>query len=209
MKGKLIAITVLSLALLVPGLAFAKIKLQKSRFGEPGKFTVGGGIEYYSYSDKATEPESADLGEGSSMVLAPQIGYFVMKGLEVGGILEYGTMNYKAEGADDDSGGSKFALGPMLAYYFKVSPILHPYLRGYYVHTLSESTEPDDKQEHGGYKYGVGGGVALAIGHKVGGVLKLGLDYATEVETTKPEKGDERESQQSGIRLASSICVYF
>lgn len=207
MKRHLFGITILAL-LLMPAVAFGGIKLTKSKFGEKGKFTFGGGISYESFSYKAVEPKSQDLGAGSHLSLQPSIGYFVIPGLEIGGMIDYTSESYEPEGGDESS-SSAFGLGPMVAYYYKMSPILHLYGRGYLVYTLSQEDDAQKDTELGGYKYAVGAGAAIPFGGKVGGVLKIGLDYAVQRTTQKPDQGDETAQDLGGIVLATGISLYF
>ncbi len=201
MKKNLATVVGLCL-LLVPALAFGQVKLQKARFAQKGKFHLGGGLNYSSTSSKMTKPTETDATDSSSFGFMPAIGYFVIDGLEVGAIIDY------TSSSEGDADSSRFALGPQVAYYYKASPVLYPYGRAAWVFNLSEDN--GDDAEYGGNKLRVGAGVGVAFGHKVGGLLSLGLDYVRDARTMKPKgASDTMEFETTGFELNGGFSIYF
>ncbi len=196
--------------LLVPALAFGQIKLQKARFAQKGKFHIGGGISYMNRKTQMTEPAKGGEDGMSQIKFAPTVGYFVIPGLEVGGTLQYDSTTLSPEEGDESS-SSRFWIGPHVAYYHKVSPVVFPYGRAKLMYLLSSDNDAwgDHIDKESGYELRVGAGVAIPIGHKVGGVLSIGLDYFMRKMTTTPKEGDDTVMESSGIELATGISLYF
>lgn len=196
--------------LLAPALAFGQIKLQKARFAQKGKFHIGGGISYLNGKSQVTEPNKGDEDGMSTLKFAPTVGYFVIPGLEIGGTIQYDSTTLSPEKGDDSS-SSRFWLGPHVAYYHKVSPVVFPYGRAKLMYLLSSDDDAwgDGIDKEGGYEFRVGAGVAIPIGHKVGGVLSIGLDYAMRKMTVTPKEGDDWVTESSDIELATGISLYF
>jgi len=206
LRRHLFPLTVLCL-MLVPSLAFGAIKLQKSRFGEKGKIHVGG--EVFGWSSMTTEP---DEGEGSStsssLGIKPMVGYFVIPGLEVGAMLNYNMSSTEVDtgAVSTESDSSEFSLGPFAAYYYKVSPILHIYGRGYFMFLATKDDGSDN--DYSRSTLGLGAGVAIPVGHKVGGVFNVGVDYVMNWNTT--EVGStEIETTTNGPMLGTGFSLYF
>ena len=201
------AATAIALALLlVPALAFGQIKLQKARFAQKGKIHFGGAMSYSSMTDDDSDCNNSDFS------FRPQVGYFVMPGLEIGGIIDYHSHTH-APDEGDDSSSSELSLGPRVAYYHKVSPVIFPFGHASLVYMVSADDDAwgDTVDSVSGYTMRLGVGMAVPFGHKVGGVLSIGLDYVKKSYTTefKTEGMDDQETELSGFELGTGITIYF
>ncbi len=195
--------TIATLALfLVPALAFGqKVKLEKARFAQKGKVHVGGTV--FSYSSM-TNDDSKD--EESHMAIMPEIGYFVMPGLELGLML-----NYKSDGTKPDKGdevsNSESGAGLFGAYYHKVSPIMFPYARASYSFFSKDGDSYKD-MDVSGNELRVGAGLAIAVGHKVGGVFHIRADYVKQSMTISAG-GHDNDTSTSGFQLGTGLSIFF
>lgn len=93
-----------------------------------GSFVVGGSTKLsadFSTSKYKSGGTTTTLGKSTSFTLYPQVGYFVMDNLALGGGVEISASSYKADGSSDKSSVKSFAVTPLARYYFD-----HFYVQG-------------------------------------------------------------------------------
>jgi len=208
MTKRLLIAIVTAAGLVVPSAALA-FKLQKPEYVQAGTFTFGGNL---AFSSLTTEPEEGD-GESTStnFAIQPRIGYFVMPNLELGLGLGYQSESSEVDAGVGDpieSGASGFNIGAGLAYYFNFLErnALYPYVG---INVDYASTSPDEGDASAStISILPGVGLALAIGSRTGGFMKLGIDYAYKMNTFDPGEGDEIESTTSGIQVGLGFGLY-
>jgi hypothetical protein len=204
MANRLILSGVAAAALALPSAALA-FKLQKPEFPEGGTFTFGGNLTFASVTD---EPEEGDGVDSTTFAIAPRIGYFVIPNLEIGVGLGYQSTT-SGEG-DSEVESSGFNVGLYGAYYFRFleGNALYPYV-GVAFDYFSQT--PGEDIETSGTDIRPGIGLALAIGSRTGGFMKLGIDYQIRSSTTEIEvAGDtvEAESSRSGVVVGLGFGLY-
>ncbi len=208
MTKRLLIALAAAAGLVVPSAALA-FKLQKPEFVEAGTFTFGGNLAFASLT---TEPEEGDGSTtDTTFAIQPRIGYFVMPNLELGLGLGYQSVSSEIDpGAGDttESGASGFNIGAGLAYYFNFLErnALFPYI-GFAVDYATMSPDEGDASTST-ISILPGVGLALAIGSRTGGFMKLGIDYAYRMNTFDPGEGDEIESTTSGVQVGLGFGLY-
>lgn len=189
-------------ALALPSAAMA-FKLQKPEFPEGGTFTFGGNLTFESVTD---EPEEGDGTDSTNFAIAPRIGYFVIPNLEIGVGLGYRSSTSGEGESEVESSG--FNVGLYGAYYFRFLErnALYPYV-GVAFDYFSDS--PNDDTEVSGTDIRPGIGLALAIGSRTGGFMKLGVDYQIRSSTVEIDGADgEAEFSRSGVVVGLGFGLY-
>lgn len=206
MSHKLIAAAVALAALALPATAWS-FKLERPEMIQSGTFTFGGNLSFAALTETNT-PKGGDDAETSvsRFGIAPNIGYFVMDGLEIGAMLDYHQASSEPDGGDKAE-TSGYGVGLYGAYYFNFlkDNALFPYV-GVSLRYLSET--PGEDLEVSGTDIRPGIGLMLAIGGRTGGFMKLGVDYQI-MSTTAEFDGDEIGTQDtSGIVIGMGFGLY-
>lgn len=208
MSKRLLVSGLAAAALALPSAAMA-FKLQKPEFPEGGTFTFGGNLNFASTTTEI-ELEGVDAtGEVSTTAfgIAPQIGYFVIPNLEIGVRLGYQSTTTEPKGGDE-SETSGFNVGLYGAYYFRFLErnALYPYV-GVAFDYLSLTPEAEDT-EISGTDIRPGIGLALAIGSRTGGFMKLGIDYQIRSTTTEVDGDEASNESTSGVVVGLGFGLY-
>lgn len=191
-----------SLLLATSGLA--KVKMEKSSFAGKGVVEIAGGLRYESKTE-STDGEDGD--SHSATTFAPSVGYFIIKGLELGLDINYGSETTEPKQGDSSS-SSQFLTGPFVAYYHRVSPFLYPYGRAGYQHLLSYSNDAFKDVDVSGNNIALEAGLAMALGRKVGGTFQIGVGYEM-VSRTMTVSGKDITNDNNGIFLGTRLSIYF
>lgn len=201
-------ITALAAAALlaVPAAAHA-FKLQKPELVEAGTITFGGGLTFESLSSEP-DIDNADTTDTTTIGIAPRVGYFVMPNLEVGLGLHYRSATSKT-GSADEIETSGFGVGAYGHYYFRFleKNALYPYVG---IGLDYQSDELPDVSTTSGTDIKPGIGLALAIGSKTGGFMKLDLGYLIRSRTTSFEMDglDDLDVSTSGLVVGLGFGLY-
>lgn len=141
-------------------------------------------------------------------MLAPKVGYFVMPNLEVGLGLHYRSSSSKTGDADEVE-TSGFGVGAYGHYYFRFMEknALYPYVG---IGLDYQSDEVPDVSTTSGTDIKPGVGLALAIGSKTGGFMKLDLGYLIRSRTVSLEidGADDVDVSTSGIVVGLGFGLY-
>lgn len=142
----------------------------------------------------------------TTIAIAPQIGYFVMNGLEIGALLDYHSTTTEPEGGDELE-TSGFGIGAYVAYYFPwlEGNAMYPYI-GASARYLSET--PGEDIEESGYDLRPGVGLMLAIGSRTGGFMKLDVAYQIRSMTTEVDGDEAGTSDTSGLAIGLGFGLY-
>lgn len=207
MTKRLLIALITAAGLVVPSAALA-FKLQKPEYPEAGTFTFGGGLNLAFTTDE-TELEGVDGSSESSTTafgIAPKIGYFVIPNLEIGVGFGYNSTTVEPEEGDEVE-SSGFNVGAFAAYYFRFLErnALYPYVGigfDYFSQTPAEDTEVS------GTDIRPGVGLALAIGSRTGGFMKLGIDYQIRSATTEFDGDEVSTTSTSGVVIGLGFGLY-
>lgn len=207
MANRLILSGVAAAALALPSAALA-FKLQKPEFPEGGTFTFGGNLNFNSTTteveldgvDGSSETSTTEFG------IQPRIGYFVIPNLEIGVGLGYRSTTTEPEGGDEVE-TSGFNVGLYAAYYFRFleGNALYPYV-GVGFDYFSET--PGEDTEVSGTDIRPGIGLALAIGSRTGGFMKLGIDYQIRSATTEFDGDEVSTASTSGVVVGLGFGLF-
>lgn len=204
MTKRLLIALATAAGLVVPSAALA-FKLQKPEFVQAGTFTFGGDLSFYTLTE---EPEEGDGVDTSGFAVQPRIGYFVIPNLELGLGLGYKSDTTPLPGTDDELERTTFNIGAELAYYFNFLErnALYPYVGIGFDYASAGNDATDDTTSTISVLPGIG--LALAIGSRTGGFMKLGIQYAYKMNTFEPETGDDVETTTSGIQIGLGFGLY-
>jgi len=102
-------------------LSFAVVLLSLSSYAQfdRGTMMVGGafGLEFNTNKDKM-DGNSSDNYKSTTFALEPQIGFFVIDNLAIGGGLGFSTSTFKDDGAFiDKTTSTRFSIEPFVRYY--------------------------------------------------------------------------------------------
>jgi hypothetical protein len=191
-----------------------KKKSGKPAFAKKKIVTISGALGFDSdtntpFDDKGKALDSLSSST-STITVAPRIGYFVIKGLEIA--LDFGISKSTSYDSKDKEIGSSTSMLPTLdiAYYITQTKALKkqgffPYVHmglGYASQTNSAPSQKDI--ETSGYRLNPGLGLAWAVGYQQGGLLKLGFDY----DMVTLNNDDKTGFDNAQLKLAVSFGIY-
>jgi hypothetical protein len=215
-------ITTMLLALIASPV-FAK-KGDRSEGGEPkkkgvafakkGRITVFGSLSFDSTTTTPFNKDGKALDDSATsattFTLAPRVGYFVIKGLEVAVDFTYISTTNKEDGKEKGSTIQTIP-GIDLAYYLTQTKGLKkmglfPYAHFGLGYAMSSDKAGSTTTDSSGVKLTPGIGMAWAFGKAKGGVVKLGIDYQMLTQADDKEKNG---FDFSSFRFATSFGLYF
>lgn len=207
MSKRLLVSGLAAAALALPSAAMA-FKLQKPEFPEAGTFTFGGNLNFAATTNER-EVDGVDGTSEESVTafgIQPQIGYFVIPNLEIGVRLGYQSTTTEPEEGDEEE-TSGFNVGLYGAYYFRFLErnALYPYVGvafDYFSQTPGEDTEDSGTDIRPGI------GLALAIGSRTGGFMKLGIDYQIRSLTREFDGDEVHTDSTSGVVVGLGFGLY-
>jgi hypothetical protein len=212
-----VALIGLSLMLVTSVYAEPKKGKKNYRFGKSGTMTLMGTTGFSSL-DTTLVAEGKDA-EGdplstSNFNLMPRFGYFVMNNpmlsVEVAAMVGFGSQSSSV--GDQDGGSSStmmLGLDPTLYFNALKKRGLYPFVHFSFAFQSQDTTPPGDDAETAsasGTDLRGGAGIALAVGKKKGGVLKVNFDY---IMSSSMLDEDENGMSRSGMDVNLSFGIFF
>ena len=184
-------------------------------FAKKGRITVFGSLGFDSTTITPFDKDGKALDDfatsATTFTLAPRVGYFVIKGLEVAVDFTYTSTTNKDKDGKEQGSTSQTIPGIDLAYYLtQTKPLkkmgLFPYAHFGLGYAMSSDKAGSTTTDSSGVKLTPGIGMAWAFGKAKGGVVKLGIDYQM---LTQADDKEKTGFDISSFRFATSFGLYF
>lgn len=187
----------LSLLLTLFLLVIWSVNNHAQTFAKQGVIELGGTVGFSSETD-VSDGETADEST-TSFSFSPQIGYFVINGLELALMPVYSTESL------GDNSSSMFGIFFMPQYHFDLQSSVYPFIGGFVGYNSINFDRNGTETTLSGLSFGGGAGVKVQIGNSA--LLNVGLRYL--IITANPEdwEGDRNGQNQLGIEAGFSIFL--
>ncbi len=190
-------------------------KKKSTAFAKKGRITVFGSLGFDSSTTTPFDKDGKALDDfatsASTFTLAPRVGYFVIKGLEVAVDFTYSSTTNKDKDGKEQNSTSQTIPGIDVAYYLtQTKPLkkmgLFPYAHFGLGYAMSSTKAGSTTTDFSGVQLTPGIGMAWAFGKAKGGVVKFGIDYQM---LTQTEEKSKTGFDLASFRFATSFGLYF
>ena len=151
---------------------------------DKGSMMLGGNVYFQASSGDLYENVDGD--SKTEFIAFPHFGYFVTPSILVGAMIEFSSYSR------GDAGSSKFAIGPMVSYYFNLDASrteakggIYPYVKGFMLFSSFKIKDADGSDKT--TTFGGIGGINYFLSNAV--ALDLGLMFQSD--SYKPDGADE------------------